>query len=493
MPDPTLNPALLSNPDDYLRAQRQQMLAQALTQEGFQSLQTPESRGAITPRIPALSGISKLAQLLAGNRLANQSNQAMGNIYSSMANQGQQFTQAATDRSRAYGERMAALDRGVRFGLIDPKMAEQIASQAAAENKPPELDSALRNSGIMPGTPEYADIMARVAKKASQYLQVVRPENTVLDLSGQQPNALYTAPKDGIQTTYQDGNPSQSTIPGSHAAQAGASAAKEAGTSSEQYFEIGSDAQGRKLYAKGRQMSGGSFFPQTASPAVVSGQEAGAKEGQKYSSDLAKNATGATEVRRSLAELRNLSSQATPSAFNEGKAKLGAYMIAAGASPDFVSRRLGVDPGVLQAASKQTATLAVNSIHSMTNRGTNFDLDTFMRNNPNLNMADSAGFNAVVSYMDKKASQDIAKQKDFTEWKQGRSPDEWEAGHTAHWLEKQNQDIDAGRYTSNPPTAQAGNTQLPQSAVRHLKEGANTEFQNGQIWTLKGGVPTRVK
>jgi hypothetical protein len=185
--------------------------------------------------------------------------------------------------------------------------------------------------------------------------------------------------------------------------------------------------------------------------ADLEAQKEGAKSGTVYAAELAKNATGATEVRRSLSELKNLGKQAGPSGLNEGKMKLGTYMIAAGMSPESVGSFLGVDVGALQAAQKQTATLAVNTIHSMTSRGTNFDLDTFMRNNPNMNMADPAAFNRVVDYMDNKARQEIAKQKDFAEWKKGHTPDEWETGHTAHWLDKQNQDIDAGRSNSRPP------------------------------------------
>ena len=189
----------------------------------------------------------------------------------------------------------------------------------------------------------------------------------------------------------------------------------------------------------------------TGTAADLEGQKEGAKAGAAYASELSKNATGATEVRRSLAELKNLANQAGPSGLNEGKMKLGTYMIAAGMSPESVGQFLGVDVGALQAAQKQTATLAVNTIHSMTSRGTNFDLDTFMRNNPNMNMADPAAFGRVVDYMDNKAKQEVAKQKDFAEWKKGHTPDEWETGHTAHWLDLQNQNIDAGKSNSRPP------------------------------------------
>jgi len=57
--------------------------------------------------------------------------------------------------------------------------------------------------------------------------------------------------------------------------------------------------------------------------------------------------------------------------------KTGSMMIAAGVDPATVSRWLGVDIGALQAAQKTNGYIAVNTIHSMTSRGTNFDLDTF--------------------------------------------------------------------------------------------------------------------
>jgi hypothetical protein len=45
---------------------------------------------------------------------------------------------------------------------------------------------------------------------------------------------------------------------------------------------------------------------------------------------------------------------------------------------------------------------------------------------------------------------------------------------------------------SNPPTiTPAASTETP--PVNLLKEGANTAFDNGQVWSLKDGKPIRVK
>lgn len=47
--------------------------------------------------------------------------------------------------------------------------------------------------------------------------------------------------------------------------------------------------------------------------------------------------------------------------------------------------------------------------------------------------------------------------------------------------------------TPAAPATVPANGGLPPAAVSRLREGAQTAFGNGQVWTLKGGVPTRVK
>lgn len=44
-----------------------------------------------------------------------------------------------------------------------------------------------------------------------------------------------------------------------------------------------------------------------------------------------------------------------------------------------------------------------------------------------------------------------------------------------------------------PSRTEMGGGKLPDSAKQYLKEGQETEFKNGQVWTLKGGNPVRVK
>ncbi len=326
----------------------------------------------------------------------------------------------------------------------------------APQYQQPEIVAQLRAAGIDPTSPQGQDAQRAIIAKAGTNVQDVRPGSTLYDVN--QRNPLFTGPDNGINQTWANGQPSQAPVPGAIPSIEAVQKAKTTGTQTATPIKLGTDENGKDIYgyptAPGAGAPNATAPGSTASPASVQAQKSGAEAGQSYASELAKNAAGATEVRRSLSELKNLSQQATPSAANESKAKLGAFMIAAGADPDTVSKWTGVDTGALQAAQKQTATLAVNSIHSMTSRGTNFDLDTFMRNNPNMNMADPAAFSRVADYMGNKAAQDIAKQKDFAQWKKtsGVSPDDWETQHTAHWLDLQNQAIDQGQSNSPRPT-----------------------------------------
>jgi hypothetical protein len=91
-------------------------------------------------------------------------------------------------------------------------------------------------------------------------------------------------------------------------------------------------------------------------------------------------------------------------------------------------------------------------------------------------MGGPEAFNRVVSYMDNQAKQVVDKQKDFVGWSQGVPRDQWEAGHTAHWLDQQNTDIDAGKSNSPNPTA---------TPMRKTVGGATYEKRNGQWYPVK--------
>lgn len=514
MPDQSgISPPYLdpSQYPDYMDMQRKQMLASMLMQNAQQSNQTPANWDSmkVVPRRSALSSVSTLLGSYLAGKAMKSSQQAQQKYFQGLYGGGQPTAQTP---GQAVPSSPGAMDTSAGPGLLppvqpqnpmippgmSPRNAQQMMGMMGPENyakellapnyKPADIRAQIRAAGIDPDSRE-GKLMALTSLNKGMTTDV-RPGGTLVQ--GTKP--VYTAPQGGVQTTYDaNGQPRQSTIPGAPEAAQASAAATTAGTESQKPIQIGTDANGQAIFryptppaavpaatnpgASAAPPSPGAppgaptstaapprnYFPgigsgQTASPATLQAQRTGAQQGQEYAGELSKNATGATEVRRSLSELKNLATQATPAASNAAKMKLGSYMIAAGASPQSVSGFLGVDIGALQAAQKQTATLAVNTIHSMTSRGTNFDLETFMRNNPNLNMSDASAFNRVVDYMDNKSKQEIAKQKDFAQWKVGKSPDDWETGHTAHWLDQQNQDIDAGKSNStNPPVTKTLN------------------------------------
>jgi hypothetical protein len=501
--DPSQYPA-------YIDLQRKQMLAQALMQNTQQSAQNPQDWNSmrIVPHRSALSNVATLASALMAGKAQNSALGAQQQYFQGMMGGGQPpaapqappsppptpgllppngvaGSQGPPGPAPAPPAGLLPPQPPAQNPMIIPGMSRQqaqgVLSMAGpqeygkalmAQYAPTDMEKMLNAAGIQdPGL--RRQIMQQAVGKANYIAPIEqRPGAIERDpltnaVIGQNPSA----PTGAVNFYDPKGNlTGQGLAPGASSAISASSAADTAGKVSQTPLEAGVDASGRKVYefptppavasgaTGGPKVSGNSAGRQTASPAVLESQKAGAQAGQSYASELSKNAAGATEVRRSLSELTSLAKDAPPAATNNAKMKTGSMMIAAGVDPATVSKWLGVDIGALQAAQKQTATLAVNTIHSMTSRGTNFDLETFMTNNPNLGMADPAAFKRVAQYMDNKAKQEIAKQKDFAQWKTGKSPDEWETGHTAHWLDQQNQQIEKGQSNSTaaPITRQIG-------------------------------------
>lgn len=528
LPSPYLA-QLLGNNDpnttsDYFDAQRKQMMAQMLMQNTQQSAQTPADWNSmkLVPKRSILSSIMPIASGYLSGQAYQGAQQAQGKYFSDLSASPMQSPQSQPQQQpqQPQGGGMQSpqaqppqqTPQAQTVPGFGPNMNPQRALQLMASGDPggakigeaymtqyfgtPEWRTALQaNNGNIGAAQQQ--LQAKAKKEAYIAPIDAKPNTPVLDPNTLQPKFIAPNPapagaeyqRDATGNYAKDANGGYIIKPtqgGTAAIQAEAKA-REAGEQSQKAIELGVDADGKKIYgypsppaatgSNGPQPS--KYFinattpGQTASPGQQEYQKSGAKGAQEYSSELVKNATGATEVRRSLSELKNLSQQATPGAANDSKAKLGAFMIAAGADPQNVSAWLGVDTGALQAAQKQTATLAVNSIHSMTSRGTNFDLDTFMKNNPNMNMADPQAFARVADYMDNKAKQDIAKQRDFVQFKKENPmpPEELEAAHTAHWLDQQNQEIDKGHSNSRNPNAPKASLQelMAEAQKRGLK------------------------
>jgi hypothetical protein len=248
-------------------------------------------------------------------------------------------------------------------------------------------------------------------------------------------------------------------VPGADALVAGRAGAVRAAEQANTPHEL-AGPDGQPTFAAPQPMGGTkSYFG--APPAGLqttsqkSSQEEGGKSGQKYSADLAKDAQGALDVHRSLHEMLNLSKVTDPTVANKQRGQVASVMMGLGMNPEAVGNFLGISPGALEAANKQNSHLAQSSTKMVTSRGTNFDLDTFMKNNPNLAMTPE-GFHRVVDFMDKLTQDTIKKQQHFQTWKQtglNGQPvpaDEWEAGHTAEWNKIMLDEIRKGKTDSRP-------------------------------------------
>lgn len=524
LPQPFLDP---SQYPAYLDAQRKQQLAQMLMQNAQQSNQTPQDWNSmrVVPKRSGLSSLASLASSLGAGLATKKAQQAQINYFQGMygggQSQGQQPAASSPNLSVPTQVTPSAGGTSTQFGDTPPAPGLVPQAQAPASNPqannprllaPGDIGMSQTLLGMM-GPQEYGKALAgryaptdlekiaRAAGANDQQLQSimqanVRKQNYVAPVGereGQIDRDPFTnavigenpkTPLGGVNTYNAQGQlTGQEMTPGSQNAIAQSAAASTAGSVSQTPQKIGVDKDGRDVfvYPKPPAManSGGAQAPKVASPsssaapatasaAVLAAQREGGLTGQQYSNELAKNATGATEVRRGLSEIKYLSTLATPDAANTRRATVGAILIAGGVSPEAASRFVGANIGAIQAASHQSGALAVGSIHSITNRGTNFDLKTFMEQNPNLDMAGSEGFNRVVQYMDNKAKQDIAKQSDFVQWKRANpsKPEDWESEHTAHWLGKQNADIEAGHSTS---ASISPSKVAPPEAVLYLK------------------------
>ena len=518
------------NPADYYALQQRQAIASYLQQQSLENPNLGVGRSGpyeVQSKYTPLIGLTKLAQAIAASKMGDQARQQQSTImdqyYKGRAGavaglygqDGSVQPQQAPAPNVAPTSGFGANNPAASVGQA-PMSGTGFSAGAAAPDQqagPPQrqpfaqvlqnADLASRygvpdeviKAGIAAGAPNDTTRMALQAGQdpLAANADALRKANYVAPYETREGNTarnpftnlpIATAPKvpAGYEPKYGANGELESIVPiqGGPAAVQGSAASSKAGEQSQTPVKLGVDANGKDVYGfltpPGTSASGKpnyvSSTPQTLSLAGQTGQKEGGELGAKYSANLAANATGATEVRRGLSELRNLQRQTGTSVSNDAKLKIGSYMMAAGIDPKSVSKFLNVDVGALNAAAKQTASLAVSSIHSMTSRGTNFDLDTFMRNNPNLNMSDPSAFNRVVDYMDNKAKQEVGKQKDFVQWKKGVSPDEWEAGHTAHWLEKQNADIEAG--ASNSPNPHAKSALMP--SADKLNAYAKTHF-----------------
>jgi len=538
MPDVGLQPPYLAPQayPDYLDVQRREMVANMLLNAMGQSNQPNPQWNAMraVPRRGVASNIAPLVAALLAKRGVSQAQEAeqkyFSNLYSPQPAQGarQDSGEEASPTSGSApiaapgppaGAPTSALAPS-QNPMIPPGMDQGTAQmamslmgpQAYAEKfiapryQPAQIEAQLRAAGIDPNSQLGRQIAQQSLAKANYIAPTaVRPGGALVPAGASTPS--FVAPQGGIGTAYdQQGNPVNYVVPGAAPAIAAVRGVETAAqTANTPHYEPDPFHPGQfhAAYPPTPPALAGTQPPSAAAAGVTTPpkqpgaaaatttppaqerkpttaadleqQKEGAKSGEAYSNQLIKNATSATEVMRSLSELQNLAKTAPPSVLNQAKLDTGSWLIAMGASPQWVAKVTGADVGALVAASKQTGTLALDSIHDMTNRGTNFDLATFMKYNPNLNMGSPEGFNRVVQFINQKMSQEVAKQADFDQWSRNVPPNKWASGHTAHWLGQQQKLIAGGGATSTPQGA-------PPAGAVSKQIGGKTYYQVGGKW-----------
>lgn len=472
------------DPVEYAKAVRQAEIAQAMQGMALQPIgvQQPSSGVGgkyVAARVSPLSGVSRLVEALMAKRGIDKSNTQMAQIYANglrafqpggqpmpqtdpnvpmsgnsggpgAHDAGQPLGQSVANPMNPYGQDPHAL---MRLYMADPQ------KYLEAVKGTPEWQNALLANGGNTGAAQHQ--MLAQAQKAA--MVETKPGQTQTNLiTGQSFVAPDVEKGFQVQGDPTKGPVSAAEVPGSTQIAANREAATTAAQKANTPVQGGTDLQGRPLLTTPQAGPGvKQYFPTSQTigaqtTAAAESQKKSGSLGQDYANDLAKDSAGAIDVVRGLHEMKNLAKVATPNAANTMKMQLGSMLIAGGADPDSVSAFLHVDIGALQAAAKQTSSLAVASIHQMTNRGTNFDLDTFMRNNPNLAMS-PGGYSRVIDYMEKKSKDIIAKQKDFNTWRRTANdgkpvPEEdWYSGHTEHWNDRTLKEIESGASNSRPP------------------------------------------
>jgi hypothetical protein len=492
MPDPTQGlPLPIGSPDpsaysDYLNMQRQQMLADMLMGNYQRAATTPPQWDAMraVPRRSPISNLATLGSALLGGKALHGAQQSEMGYLQDISQAGSDLIGQATGKSgnpSDYGTRMDALNRAMRFGLINPDVGKQIGEQIAAENKPADLDKTLRAAGIMPETPEYQAVMAKAAAKETYIAPISeRPGAELRNPLNPGEIIGYNPQWEWHENPAKPGTGYYTHTPNPPGTSPEATGMVPKGTPPPGMPQTPAPPAAPPAATPAAQPPGKSPYfntaPGTYSAGDLAAQQEMGKDGLAYAGELQANSKSALGVLRHTAEIQNLAQTAPPSAANPGRLAVGRVLVAMGADPAWVSQHMGstADPhmlAALEAAKKQTGEFALDSIHKMTSRGTNFDLQTFMGLNPNLNMGTKEGFDRVVEFINKSMGNEINRFQDFGQWRQGKSPTEWRIGHSLQWDAKERAEIAAGAANSTTPTAKPITKQIGNKTYYSLGGG----------------------
>lgn len=262
MPDPAFNPGLLADPQDYLKAQRQQLLGQALTQFAFSPSQ-PTNPGPMASRVSILS---PLARALGGRMAANAMNgaatsqiamaNALRNMQMQALNVGGNATPDASAAPIASAGAASGTNQYARAQMmgqlgIDPEVIKNyLANQSPTEPI---------KTAVQAGAPLNAVANKQFGIEMRPGAALKLPDGSMI----RNPNLSQN-----LEGDYQDGN-----LVGVHAAPGAASALQNLEYAEERGKTLGGvvkvpTASGGEMVGLGDEVFGGtkrpSYFPSTS-------------------------------------------------------------------------------------------------------------------------------------------------------------------------------------------------------------------------------------
>lgn len=190
------------------------------------------------------------------------------------------------------------------------------------------------------------------------------------------------------------------------------------------------------------------------SEATLSNAKDEGAQSVKISQDINDKAMAALQTKRTLTEMQNLAQNVNTGNFAPVLSKLGAWGVSLGIPEDTVQQYLnGVRPGNAQDLNKLTAVLAGQALKQFSNRGTQMEFSTMLAQNPNIALTPD-GFNQMINFLQKNTDQPLAEQAAFMQWKQGKSPKDYQ-DFPAEWTQQQLKNISSTLPAAQPSTPNA--------------------------------------
>jgi len=261
LPAPYLDP---SQYPDYLAAQRKSAVAAMLMNSLQSSNQTPSDWDSmkVVPKRGLLQNVAPLVTALMANKATKDAQQAQAQYFSGLysggqppaspasaqssppslapppadpneqsvqpliARNGQSFSQAVGGAppqqqppTTGGGMVLPGMQRGQAQALLSMMGPEKYGELLASQYKPAEIEIQMRAAGIDPSSQLGRQIAQASLAKANYIAPIdARPGGTLVDPNTRQP--IFTAPQNGVQTTWGPNGPQAAPVPGAQEAAA---------------------------------------------------------------------------------------------------------------------------------------------------------------------------------------------------------------------------------------------------------------------------------